>query len=67
MPQRLVSNRSLLIYVALEPKIAFISKATKRLKGCILEIFSGRHTKCGSGFYQLVPYAQHMLIWFYIL
>ena len=41
MPQRLVSNRNLIIYVALEPKIAFISKATKRLKGRILGFFIG--------------------------
>ena len=57
MPQRLVFNRNLLIYVALVTNIAFISKATKSLKGCNLAICSGRHTVCGSDFNQLVPYA----------
>ena len=66
MPQRLVSNKHFLIYAALEPKIAFISKATKSLKGCILDIFSGRHTKYGTDFIQIVTSAEHLLIWFCI-
>ena len=48
MSHRLVSNRILLICIAVGAKIASISKVPRSLIGCMSNTLCGRHTKFGS-------------------